>query len=59
MDCSQGLREKGTESTLYQNPVRTGRAGLSKRGARLEALLRGPTQWRVQKFLRRRVKSYS
>jgi len=27
------------------------RAGLRKCGARLEALLRGPTQWREQKFL--------
>ena len=27
------------------------RAGLSKCGARLEALLRGPIQWRVQNFL--------
>jgi len=27
------------------------RAGLSKRGARLEALLQGITQWRIQKFL--------
>jgi len=27
------------------------RAGLCKCGARLEALLRGPTQWRMQKFL--------
>ena len=28
------------------------KAGLSKCGAQLEALLRGPTYWRVQKFLR-------
>jgi len=29
------------------------RAGLSKYGARLEALFRGPTQWCVQKFAER------
>jgi len=34
---------------LWQPNVRH-RAGLSKWRARLEALLRGPTQWRVQKF---------
>jgi len=27
-----------------------GKAGLSKFGARLEALLRGPTQWHMKKF---------
>jgi len=32
-------------------------AGLRKRGARLEGLLRGPIQWRVHKFLRRIIKS--
>jgi len=31
--------------------ARVSRAGLSKCGARLEALLRGPIQWRVQKVL--------
>jgi len=35
----------------------TSRAGHSKFGARLEALLRGSTQWRVQKFLRSGIKS--
>jgi len=33
------------------------RAGLSKCGTRLEAFLRGPIQWRVQKFLWRVIKS--
>jgi len=33
-------------------PAQPGSA-FSKHGARLEALLRGPIQWRVQKFLRR------
>jgi len=33
------------------------RAGLSKCGARLETILRGPTQWRVQKIVRS-IKSY-
>jgi len=34
-------------------PEIVSRAGLSKCGARLEALLRGPTQWSTQKFLSR------
>jgi len=37
--------------------VGAGRAGLSKCRARLEALLRGPIQWCVHKFLRRVIKS--
>ena len=35
----------------------TSRAGLSKCGARLKALLRGPTLWRMQNFFRMGIKS--
>jgi len=47
----QGLYSQGALTwKLAFNKV-IARAALSKCGARLEAILRGPTQWRVQKFL--------
>jgi len=42
---------------FWKSWLRPTRAGLNKCGARFEALLRGPTEWRVQKFLRGSIKS--
>jgi len=47
-----GIRN-GVVALVKQVAEVVSRAGLSKVGARLEALLRDPTQWSAQKFLSR------